>query len=231
MKTKWIITMGMLLAAVASTAWGQESESLGPVYPRYEGYGGYGGYYGTYEGSVAAGMGSFARGVGEFNYYTAMALREREHARALAIQNHEVAVENWHARRAAHRERVRAEMLTPQQVARVVEAGRPARLTGAEYQPVSGKLVWPVALQGEEYAARRAAVEEAFASRTSQDVGAGSAFYVNVSGQTEEMVSQLKEKIGELRPMEYIAARRFLAGVRYEALSPAPMTIGALAMK
>lgn len=229
MRTKWIITTGVLLAVIATAAFGQETEPLG-AYPRYDGYAGYyGGPYGTYEGSAAAGMGTFARGVGEYNYYTAMALREREHARALAIQNHEIAVDNWHAQRAAHRERVRAEMLTPQQVARVVEAGRPARLTAADYQPVTGKLVWPVALLGEEYAARRAAVEKAFANRTSQDSGAGSAFYVNVRQQTEEMVSQLKEKLPELRPMEYIAARKFLTGVRYEALSPATPT--ALAMK
>ncbi len=231
MKTKWIITTGVLLAAIASAGWGQEYEPLRPVYPRSDGYGYYGGYYGTYEGSAAAGMAAFARGVGEYNYYSAMARRELEQARTLAIQNHQLAVDNWHARRAAHREQVRAEMLTPEQVARVVEASRPARLTAAEYQPAAGKLVWPAALRGEEYAAGRAAVDQAFASRTSQDRGAGSAFYASVLQQTQEMLSQLKEEVSELRPMEFIAARKFLVGVRYEALTPAATTTSALAMR
>jgi hypothetical protein len=228
MRTTFVITMALLLAG-ASAAWGQTYEQR-PYHPQYGDNGYYGGYSaGTIAGSGLYGMGALARGVGEYNLYSAMAARELEEARTLAIQNYQMAVDNWLARRAAHRERVRAEMLTSQQVARIVEVSRPDRLTAAQYRPDSGKLTWPAALMGQELAEERAALEAVFAGRTSRDMGAGSAFYANVRQGTEQMLAGLREKLPELSSMEFIAAKKFLVGLKYEALSPATST--ALAMK
>ena len=228
MKTTFFITMALLLAG-AGAAWGQTNEPRS--YSNYGDNGYLGGYYsaGTIEGSSSYGMGAFARGVGEYNLYTAMAVRELEHARTLAIQNHQLAVDNWLARRAAHRERVRAEMLSPQLIARVVEVSKPDRLAATQYWPESGKLIWPAALMGEELAKERAAIEKAFAARTTRDMGPGSAFYAGVRQGTEQMLAGLREKLPEMSSMEFIAAKKFLMGLRYEAVSPA--TSSALAMR
>jgi hypothetical protein len=219
--------MEALLAVSASVVWGQAYEPRRPAYPVDCGYRGY--YAGTYEGSVFYGLGQFARGLGEGNYYNALAARESQEARALAIANHQMAVTNWLNRRNAHRERVRAERMGPEQIARVAKANQPDRLTVAQFEPATGKLTWPAALMGEEFAKARAAVEQAFAERTSRDAGGQSQFYVLIRQITEEMLAALATKLPEMSPMEYMAGRNFLVGLKYEALAPAAATAPAIA--
>ncbi len=188
------------------------------------GYGSGSGGYGTYEGSVLHGWGAFARGVGEYNYYSALAAREAEEAREQAIQNHTLAVENWVSLRKARQERRKArwdkEKLTPEQVARIVESNRPDRLTAAQYEPATGKLVWPAALMGDEFAKERAVLEAAFADRTAKDAGADSLFYDQVRKLTGQMIGKLSDKSQQLAPMQVISAKKFLVGLKYESLSP-----------
>ena len=237
MNAKWIITAG-LIATLHGTAFGQSSAAQttgfweGSGYtPPWEipgGYGyGYGSYSGTYEGSVLNGLGAFARGAGEYNYYTAMAARELEEARTLAIKNHKVAVENWHSLRRAHLERRQAEWdaekLTPEQIAHVVKVSRPDRLTPAQYEPATGKLTWPASLMGAEFAAERAQVEEAFAKRTAKDAGPDSAFYDEVRGLTEKMLGKLRQKTSEMSSLQFIAGKKFLMGLKYESHTPSDL--------
>lgn len=227
MKTSWIMAMAGSLAVSAGVAWGQAYEPYRPVYPAGYGYGVYGAA--TYEGSVFYGLGEFARGLGEGNYYNALAARAYQEARALAIANHQTAVTNWLNRRDAHRERVRAERMSPEQIARVARANQPDRLTAAQYEPATGKLTWPAALMGEEFAKARAAIEEAFARRTSRDAGGQSQFYAGIRLATEEMLAALAAKLPEMSPMEYMAGKKFLVGLKYEALAPAAPTALAIA--
>jgi hypothetical protein len=193
----------------------------------YGGYSGNGGYGGTYEGSVLHGLGDFARGVGEYNYYTGLAARELEEARTVAIKNHKIGVENWYSLRKAHWERRAAEWekekLTPAEIAHVVKVSRPDRLTPAQFEPATGKINWPGPLMGEEFAAERAALEEAFAKRTARDAGPDSAFYDQVRRHTERMLGKLRQKNeqqGELTPMQFIAGKKFLVGLKYESHTP-----------
>lgn len=236
MQAKLWIGLGLVLALASSTAFGQSSDYQsygfweGPGYGSswrypYGGYGlGYGGYGGTYEGSVLHGLGAYARGMGEYNYYSALAARERVEAREQLIKNHKLAVENWVSLRKAYQERRKAhwekEKLTPEQVARIVESNRPARLTPAQYEPATGRLNWPAALLSDEFAKEREAMDAAFAKRTVKDAGADSVFYDQVRQLTGRMISKLSDQSSELAPMQVIAAKKFLVGLKYESLSP-----------
>lgn len=232
MNTRWMLTSALFSALVSTAAYGQSSvqgsgfwEGGGYRDPHWHsGYDGYGGYGGTYEGSVLHGLGSYARGVGEYNYYSALAVRELEEARTTAIKNHKLDVENWLSLRKAHQERRAAkwedEKLTPAELAHVVKANRPERLTLAQYEPATGELTWPAALLAKEFDGERAELEEAFARRTAKDAGADSAFYGQVRQLTERMIAKLRDKNSDLSPMQLIAAKKFLVGLKYESLSP-----------
>ena len=224
-------TSWCLVLLLSSAAWGQAGTYQGEFWEgeRYGhgygiGYGGYGGFGGTYEGSVLHGLGAYARGAGEYNYYSALAAREFEDARQQLIQNRKLAAENWVSLRKAHQDRRKAhwekEKLTPEQVARIVESNRPDRLTPAQYEPATGKLTWPAPLLAEEFAKEREALESAFAKRTAKDAGADSLFYEIVRQLTARMTARLSDKSSQLAPMQVIAAKKFLVGLKYESLSP-----------
>jgi hypothetical protein len=215
MNAKWIFTSALVLV-LHSSAFGQsyvlqDGSAAGDSFQNpsygsgYGGNGGYGGSPGTFEGSVLYGLGAFARGVGEYNYYTGMAVREMEGARTVAIKNHKSAVESWHTLRKAHWDRRAAEWekekLTPAEVAHVVKVSRPDRLTPAQYEPATGKITW----------------------RTARDAGPDSAFYDQVRQLTERMLTKLRrnnEQGGKLTPMQFIAGKKILVGLRYESHTP-----------
>ena len=235
MGAKWIISAVLVLglhgSALGQSYVGQDMPGMGDSYhyPYLPSYGGYGGNGGTYEGSVLHGLGAYARGVGEYNYYSALAVRELEEARTVAIKNHKFAVENWHSLRKAHLERRQAqwkeEKLTPAEVTHVVKVSRPDRLTPAQFEPATGKISWPALLAGEEFAAQRAALEEAFAKRTAKDAGPDSAFYDQVRGLTEQMLVKLREKDPQSNPMQFIASKKFLVGLKYESHTPTDVKV------
>lgn len=206
MNAKWTITV-MLVALIGSPAMAQ--------YPF--------GQVATEAGSGLSGMGSFAQGVGAYNYYTAGAATELQKARALAIDNHRRAVENWYDLKLQNRI-FRADELAPlseQQLAMVIEAQRPDRLTTSQYSPITGKLQWPGPLMSSDFETERDALEHAFSNRTTRDGGPDSLFSTQVRRTVEGMLAKLKDRIDFLSPNEYMGAKKFLVGLKYEAHSPA----------
>ncbi len=236
MKATLVLTSVLVLALGSNAAFGQSYGSQtsgfweghrhhGHFHFPDDGYGGGGGYGGFYESSVLHGLGSYARGVGEYRYYSALAAREREEARTLYIKNHQSAVDNWLTLREEYQERRRAERekekLTPEQVARIVESNRPDRLTPAQYDPATGKLSWPAALSGPSFAKEREAIEAALAKRTARDAGRDSEFYEQMTQLTKQMLSKVQAEETSLTAMQRVTSKNFLAGLRYESLSPA----------
>ncbi|ASV73042.1 hypothetical protein THTE_0440 [Thermogutta terrifontis] len=100
---------------------------------------------------------------------------------------------------------------------------KPQRLTAAELDPVTHTIHWPAVLQGERYAQYRAAIEELFAARQPSDHGAASPFYSQVRKNVEILSSMLREEITRVSPAEYLAGKKFLDGLRNEALYPPQM--------
>jgi hypothetical protein len=228
MKSNWIFT-AMLTIVACTPAWGIEDipepipedglvdvplgmSDSGPV--------------ATDAGSGLYGMGKLAHGVGDYNLNTARAIREIEEARARNIQNHKLAVETWFDLKRQNKQFRADELrpLTPEQVSRIIEMQRPDRLTIAQYNPITGKLSWPAALLGAAFASEREALEHGFGTRTSRDSGPQSKFHLMVRQTTESMLAKLRDRIDLFSPNEFITAKKFLVGLRYEAQTPADAT-------
>ena len=236
MNTKWIISMG--LCAVLSFPLSARGEQPDLIPPETEGpflgdVGGFsdGGSVATEIGSGLYGFGAFAHGMADYHLKTAKAVHELERARARAIQNHKLFVETrFHLQQQNRQARAKElDPLTPDQLSRVIEAQRPDRLTIVYFNPATGELRWPAALQGASFESERESLEYAFASRTSRDSGAGSVFYSQVRRTIDQMLAKLRDQIDMLSPTEFGAARRFLVGLKYEALGPAD--VSGLAMR
>jgi hypothetical protein len=218
---------GMVVAgllAIVSSASAQTS--CGPVVSPGFGFGGYGGFgyhSSTYEEGVLRGLGDLTRSVGQANYLNSLASINQQEAVSRYIDNRQKYAETFFEMRQlnrAAREAERAQPLSAEQYVQLARAQAPNRLNEAEYDRVLGRVQWPAVLQGELFAAERAALEHAFRGRSAHDVGVNSAFYANVQNMTQSMQQKLQENRESLSAMQLIGARNFLQGLAYESQLP-----------
>lgn len=95
------------------------------------------------------------------------------------------------------------------------------RLTVTEFDPVTKVIHWPDRLLDDRYAAVREEIEGLFAAQRPGDSGADSVFFAKVKTATDRMAELLRAQIRQMPAAEYMAAKRFLEGLRNEALAPA----------
>jgi hypothetical protein len=181
----------------------------------------YGGNYaiGTAAGSYLNGLANLTSAEGYYNYLSSLGLINLEEARARSLENDLRGTEVYFDMRRINRAAVAAETrprLTEEQVRQMAKAQAPKRLTARQMEPVLKTLAWPAALRGDELAAQREHLQTLFAARNAAD-GVGSANYHEVVNATAEMREFLKGQINELNTSEYIAARKFLDSLAYEA--------------
>ena len=114
----------------------------------------------------------------------------------------------------------RGRPMTPADYLRLSQMGKPHRLTPSEIDVITGQLTWPLLLQSTEFAPYRSTLEQVFSNRAYRGA-LGLDDYVKADRTTQAMMDVLKEQIEEVRPMDYVAARRFLDSLTYEARLPA----------
>jgi len=190
-----------------------------PAYPHRPHY--------SFRASTAAG--SYARGIaaviyaqGCYNRLTAEARLIHAEAYRREIANREMAVESYFAVRQANREARAAERgprPTAADLARLATREKPDRLGPKELNALTGKLLWPLLLRGEEFAALRAALEPPFARRAARGV-----MEIEQQSQvrqvTRDMLEKLKQFVRRVNAADYTTARRFIEGLAYEARLP-----------
>lgn len=194
-----------------------------PVYPRPRPY--Y--YYAGYHASTAAegymrGVASVISAQGQYNVMTAQAAVLAQEARKANIENHRLAVETtFAARKINHESRAleRGPRASAEEIARLAKAGAPPRLTDQELNQASGRIAWPAALMGDEFAAFRAEIEGLFAKRRASG-GLGADERERIELATGAMMGLLKGQITDLPAMQYTKARRFIESLGYEAQLP-----------
>ncbi|MDX1944895.1 MAG: hypothetical protein SFU86_05765 [Pirellulaceae bacterium] len=183
----------------------------------------YGYFSSTYEEGVLRGLGYYARSVGQANYYHSLASINHQEAYSRYLDNREKRTETYfrlkQINRAA-RDAQKPSRMTGEQYAVLAKRQAPDRLTGSEYDRALGRLEWPAALQGPEFAAERTALDRVFATRAPNDSGVGSKFSVTVRQLTGPMQDRLQASVSSLSPMQFIAAKKFLTGLAYEAQQP-----------
>jgi len=173
---------------------------------------------------------SYARGhaaaVASHGYYNLMTAQARVvHAEAASreIDNREQRIDSYFAMREKNRQEraaVRGPRPTTEQLERIAAAGRPDRLSPSEVNTVTGMITWPRLLQEEEFGALRAALENVFTHRAMAGKlhpdAAGAAMQA-----TDGMMAHLKTRVRGVDQQDYIAARRFIESLAYEAQRPA----------
>jgi hypothetical protein len=93
----------------------------------------------------------------------------------------------------------------------------PPPLSPAQFDPHTGVVSWPTVLQDARFTKSRARVDALFAQRSQYDSGLGSTNCDEILKAIRQMKNVLRQMIGELEPDTYIAAKRFLGSVAYEA--------------
>jgi hypothetical protein len=187
------------------------------------GYGGYGYHASTYEEGVLRGFGSLIRSQGEANYFNSLARINNQEALSKYLANREQATETYfrmqQINRAA-RDAQRPQRMTTEQYASLAKKLAPGRLSESEYDRTLGRLSWPAVFSSETFAEERAALDTAFAARRPEDSGVASAFSGRVREISTLMQAKLQAQLPFMDQREYLAAKKFLTGLSYEAQQP-----------
>lgn len=177
---------------------------------------------GTAASANLRGMGALVRSQGQFNLDTSMAAINVTEARQRQMDNYKKWTDTYFQVREMNRRYRAAERgprPTMEDLVRFAQAGRPDRLSPSELDPISGEIYWPILLRADAFASERAALQQAFANRAERGAISTEEFAV-IDATTEKLKQELREEIGGLPPNQYLAAKRFLESLAFEAGQP-----------
>ena len=213
-----ITPIALLLASVAGSFASAQTAVTTPInnwsYQRHSSTAAEGFLRGTATVIQAAGQKNYLDSVASVNYQEA--LRRRIENSNLYVKTY---FENKEINR-QYREKYASAPPTEERWARITAASLPDRLSESQYDPNTGKLVWPHILRGEEYAAFRKRVDELFASRTPDNSGDGSPSQREIANLIDGMKMLLKSNIDTVSLSQYGNAKMFLVSLDYEAQLP-----------
>ena len=90
-----------------------------------------------------------------------------------------------------------------------------------ELDATTGQINWPVVLQAEIFARQRAQLEQLFATRaTGPRQAAAFDTFIGIWQGADRLLDALQSYISYLPPQEYVAAKRFLQSLAWEASQP-----------
>lgn len=173
--------------------------------------------------SYAQGMGDVMRSKGIYNLTTSEAAINMTEARKRDIENRQQWTDAYFDIRAAnrkHREAERGPRPSMEKLVRYAQAGTPKRLSPGELDSVSGRIFWPRLLMTDAFADSREQLEPMFQEWARQGA-ANSEELARIQQATGQMTAELKAQIQTASSTDYLAARRFLESLAYEAQLPA----------
>ena len=188
-------------------------------------YGGYpGGYYHASTAAEGAmrGMADVVRSQGQANLNNSAAAINYTVAQRNEIDNRYAWTNTYfEMRRAnrAYREAERGPRTTMEQAVRLAQAGMPKPLSPGEVDTVTGAISWPRFLQSDAYATNRSELEEIFSRRASLGT-LGAEDFMRARQATDAMLAALKKQVRQVPPEDYMASKRFLQSLAYEAGRP-----------
>lgn len=174
----------------------------------------------TVDEGFMRGAASVVQATGQANYSNSLAAVNFAEAYRRQIENSRLYVQVYLERR----EMVRAYLNkygnhppTKEQLERVAQSGLPDRLSADEYDPVTGKLVWPHILRDAAYAPFRDKVDQLMTVRTPENSGDGSPWQREMAQLVDSLKRTLKQNIDSVTPQQYARAKWFLLSLDYEA--------------
>ena len=228
----------LVLAAAAATsvfARAQTSSSRGsnltpyvpPPIPYYGG-GGYGYGWWNHSSTISEGYGrglaDVIRAKGDYNLASSAAAVNFSEARRREIENDKLWTQTYFEMREINRQQHDADIKrhrgTPEDLARLAQAGRPKLLSNRELDAVTGQIRWPILLTAADFDGQRAVLEKIFASRAYHSVLGAEDFLAAVRA-IDQMSAALADRIASVPPQAYVNAQSFLRSLAYEARMPA----------
>ena len=159
--------------------------------------------------------------VGATNAATLVTLQQ---VRGLAMDNNLKTAKTFYDMRAlyaGYRGLNTAKRPSRDDVIRYAKVTLPRRPASFELEPARGAVYWPDVLLEEEFSDCRIRLDGLFAQRKVGASASGSNVSRQVLTATTQMREQLRSKIRQMTPVEYMAARKFLESLAHEARFPA----------
>jgi hypothetical protein len=167
----------------------------------------------------ARGLSEIIRASAAYNRMTAEAMDKMTEAARKDMRNREEWTHTYFRLREANRTYREKEQRPPpsmEDIVRYAQMGKPERLSPGELDTVSGRIAWPEVLQADGFTNDRERLEDLFVDW----IHYGSLSLEHrqeIHDTTDAMLDELQERIHKLPPADYMAARRFLEGLAYEA--------------
>lgn len=180
------------------------------------GAGMYGG--GTAAGNYLQGQSQVIAAKGQYNEQTSRAMINNEEARSKYIDNEKKWTDTYFAMREenqAHEdEKLRRDKHSQETLDAAARAGAPKPLSSEALDPLTGKIHWPDALRGADYAAPRTEIDRLLQLRaTTSGDGTG----MRIRQSASQMTDILKSHIRDMPANDYMAARKFLDSLAQSA--------------
>ena len=170
------------------------------------------------------GMADVMLAAGQRNLMNAQALTELQEAEKKNIENDLLYTQTYFEKRKINEQNRQAEAAqrrsTPEDFARRAQAGAPKRLTSQQLDPIYGTVSWPVLLQFAKYQESREELDRLFRERAEKRGAIGGEAYLQIKDDTKKMTELLLADISKVSPTDYIAAKKFLESLAYEAGFP-----------
>ena len=198
---------------------GPPPEALAPQQRFYRGYGW--GYTYPWDSGTTT-FESKAKGMAHLLRAQSDAAKTNQETKRLELENNRRAAQIYQEQVQSYREQRAKEFAArkdrlAQRLSKESQASgtsdQDSQLTAEQFDPVTGKIHWPGALQGEEFVRHRQTVEDYFTARVS--AGHASSNSAKEAAQTlDTMRDQLQGMIRQLPTMDYLLARRFIVALQ-----------------
>jgi hypothetical protein len=174
----------------------------------------------TAEESMANGMANVIQSAGQANLLNSAAARNYEEARSRDLDNRLKATNTYFEMRKMNREytaQERGPKPSSEQMFRYARDRAPNRLGPAELDPLTGQISWPVILEDEAYKEYREKLDNLFAVRAKYHGQIAPDQYLELQQTAKALDAELKKRIKDYPPTDYVKAKGILESLAYEA--------------
>ena len=173
------------------------------------------------------GMSSMVRAAGMATLTTSMAASNLQDAQSKYIDNQLKAtkayverqriVESQRELMKSQREAKRKPPPTSEQLYRMAQMGVPKSLSASQLDPVSGAIAWPVVLRDDPFKPYRASTEKFFHAAIANPESFSYDSYHHLQEAGSDCLAELKSRIKDYPPDDYIEAKKFVESLTYAA--------------
>jgi hypothetical protein len=200
----WLFVLVACAAPVAAQWWG---------YPSYASTAGEG---------YAMGMAAVVYSAGAANLMNSAAAINVEQARSAYLDNQIKFTETYYAKKRMHQSYVDSTRnlgQSSQRLATLAKTAPPAPLSDAELDPVSGQIVWPSVLRGDDYGPLRSKLDELFVERAEAGGNISLQQADEIADSSDALAAELKKRLKQYPSGDYMRAKRFVERLSHEAVS------------